>query len=58
MDRLSHFFTYKRFPLTNLIYVLLVIHFAIPAVGAFYEFIAGRHGFLSGLAECSQQVHG
>jgi len=32
------FFTYKRFPLTNLIYTLLIIHFVILAVGGIYTY--------------------
>jgi len=32
------FFTYKRFPFTNLIYILLIIHFVILAVGGIYTY--------------------
>ena len=32
------FFTYKRFPLTKLIYILLIIHFVILAVGGIYTY--------------------
>jgi putative membrane protein len=32
------FFTYKRFPLTRLIYILLIIHFVILAVGGIYTY--------------------
>ena len=32
------FFTYKRFPFTRLIYVLLIIHFVILAVGGIYTY--------------------
>jgi len=32
------FFTYKRFPFTNLIYSLLIIHFIILAVGGIYTY--------------------
>jgi len=32
------FFTYKRFPLTGLIYILLIIHFVILAVGGIYTY--------------------
>ena len=32
------FFTYKRFPFTNLIYILLIIHFIILAVGGIYTY--------------------
>ena len=32
------FFTYKRFPLTKLIYILLLIHFVILSVGAIYTY--------------------
>ena len=32
------FFTYKRFPLTKLIYILLIIHFIIIAVGGIYTY--------------------
>ena len=32
------FFTYKKFPLTNLLYVLLIVHFAILAVGGIYTY--------------------
>jgi len=32
------FFTYKKFPLTRLVYVLLIIHFVILAVGGIYTY--------------------
>jgi len=32
------FFTYKRFPLTKLVYTLLIIHFVILAVGGIYTY--------------------
>ena len=32
------FFTYKRFPFTNLIYCLLIVHFIILAVGGIYTY--------------------
>lgn len=32
------FFTYRRFPFTRLIYVLLIIHFVILAVGGIYTY--------------------
>ena len=32
------FFTYKRFPLTGLIYILLIIHFLILSVGGIYTY--------------------
>src|SRR4030066_1904701 len=39
------FFTYKRFPLTNLLYVLIVIHFTILAVGGLYPYAEVPLGF-------------
>ncbi|MDR1761782.1 MAG: DUF2238 domain-containing protein [Bacteroidales bacterium] len=32
------FFTYKKFPLTRLLYILLIIHFVILAVGGIYTY--------------------
>ena len=32
------FFTYKRFPFTNLIYILLTIHFVILSIGGIYTY--------------------
>ena len=32
------FFTYKRFPFTNLIYILLIIHFLIISIGGIYTY--------------------
>ena len=32
------FFTYQRFPLTKLIYILLIIHFVILSVGGIYTY--------------------
>jgi len=32
------FFTYKRFPLTNLLYALIIVHFTILAVGGIYTY--------------------
>ena len=32
------FFTYKRFPLTTLIYILLIVHFLILSVGGIYTY--------------------
>ena len=32
------FFTYKRFPLTKLIYILLLIHFVILSIGGIYTY--------------------
>ena len=32
------FFTYKRFPLTRLMYILLIIHFIILSVGGIYTY--------------------
>ena len=32
------FFTYKRFPFTNLVYILLIIHFIILSVGGIYTY--------------------
>jgi len=39
------FFTYKRFPLTKLIYILLIIHFVILSVGAIYTYAKVPLGF-------------
>jgi putative membrane protein len=39
------FFTYKRFPLTNLLYVLLIIHFIILSVGGIYTYAKVPLGF-------------
>lgn len=39
------FFTYKKFPLTNLVYVLLIIHFIILAVGGIYTYAEVPLGF-------------
>ena len=39
------FFTYKKFPLTKLVYVLLIIHFAILAVGGIYTYAEVPLGF-------------
>jgi putative membrane protein len=39
------FFTYKRFPLTNFLYVLIVIHFTILAVGGIYTYAEVPLGF-------------
>ncbi|HRS89097.1 MAG TPA: DUF2238 domain-containing protein [Smithellaceae bacterium] len=39
------FFTYKKFPLTKLLYVLLIIHFTILAVGGIYTYAEVPLGF-------------
>jgi putative membrane protein len=39
------FFTYKKFPLTKLLYVLLIIHFTILAVGGIYTYAKVPFGF-------------
>ncbi len=39
------FFTYKKFPLTKLVYVLLIIHFTILAVGGIYTYAEVPLGF-------------
>ena len=39
------FFTYKRFPLTKLIYFLLIFHFVILAVGAIYTYAKVPFGY-------------
>jgi putative membrane protein len=39
------FFTYKRFPLTNLVYILLTVHFIILAVGGIYTYAKVPLGF-------------
>lgn len=39
------FFTYKRFPLTNLLYILIVLHFIILAVGGIYTYAEVPLGF-------------
>lgn len=39
------FFTYKKFPLTKLLYVLLIIHFTILAVGSIYTYAEVPLGF-------------
>ena len=39
------FFTYKRFPLTKLVYILLFIHFVILSVGAIYTYAKVPLGF-------------
>ena len=32
------FFTYKKFPFTNLIYILLTVHFIIISIGGIYTY--------------------
>lgn len=39
------FFTYKKFPLTNLLYILIIIHFIILAVGGIYTYAKVPLGF-------------
>lgn len=39
------FFTYKRFPLTNLLYVMIIIHFSILAIGGIYTYAKVPFGF-------------
>ena len=39
------FITYKRFPLTNLVYILLIIHFIILSVGGIYTYAEVPLGF-------------
>lgn len=39
------FFTYKKFPLTNLLYFLLIIHFIILAIGGIYTYSKVPLGF-------------
>ncbi len=39
------FFTYKKFPLTNLLYVLLLIHILILSVGGIYTYAKVPLGF-------------
>lgn len=39
------FFTYKKFPLTNLLYILIVLHFVILAVGGIYTYAKVPLGF-------------
>ena len=39
------FFTYKKFPLTTLVYALLIIHFIILAVGGIYTYAEVPLGF-------------
>ena len=39
------FFTYKRFPLTNLVYLLLLVHFIILSVGGIYTYAKVPLGF-------------
>ncbi len=39
------FFTYRRFRLTNLLYVLIIIHFVILAVGGIYTYAQVPLGF-------------
>lgn len=39
------FFTYKKFPLTKLLYVLLIIHFIVLSVGGIYTYAKVPLGF-------------
>jgi putative membrane protein len=39
------FFTYKKFQLTNLVYVLLILHFIILSVGSIYTYAEVPLGF-------------
>lgn len=39
------FFTYRRFPLTHLLYALIIIHFTILAIGGIYTYAEVPLGF-------------